>query len=413
LLRDETCRVCPFTQDLRLFYASSPHREGEQAILIIDLSLAQTLERLRGRSIVWQDKEGEMSSAIGKRILLVDDEPQLCYSVREFLSRVGYEVVAAESGPQALDLLVEDPPDLIISDILMDGMDGFEFQRRVQSLTGAGIPFIFLTAKGDLADRLEGLRAGADDYIVKPFEPEELEARIAAVLNRVEHTRKAEQREIDALRSRILAEVAQQLRTPVTSIMAHLNLLLAERFGQDQAQQERYLQNAIKDANALRELIQDLSWAAKEEGEELSLKREPTRVAPVVRGAAANAARLARERGIEIKISCGGLLSANIDGNALSRALAGLLDAAVMVSPQGSRVEISAVRAAEGGLEFVIADGGCERQGEGSWQPQALDYARRVVRGHGGQLSWAYEQGRNKLVIWLPGRVAKHVGKRA
>lgn len=351
------------------------------------------------------------------RLLLVDDELQLLFSVKEYLSRVGYDITAAESGAQAMGSLIESPPDLIISDIMMEEMDGFEFQRRVKALTGNSIPFIFLTAKGDLRDRLEGLRGGADDYIVKPFAPEELEARVAAVLGRVEHTREEEHREMGNLRSRILGEVARQLRAPVASITAHLNLMLDDRFGRDQAMQDRYLKSAVEDANILRELIHDLSWAASGDSD-LTVKREPIRIAPVVRGAAANAARLASQKGIELQISCGGLLSATIDGAAMSRALAGLLEATVELSPPDSRVRIAATRACEGGLEFVISDGGCQvlanDEDHASDLPtDALDLARQVVKGHGGKFRMRQEEdGRQSIVIWLPGRVAKRIGMR-
>ncbi len=351
-----------------------------------------------------------------KRILLVDDEPQLLFSVKEFLSRVGYEVTAVESGTEALEKLVEAPPDLIISDILMEEMDGFEFQRRVNALTGASIPFVFLTAKGDLRDRLDGLRGGADDYVVKPFEPEELEARIAAILNRVELTRQEDRREVDYLRTRILNEVSRQLRVPVTSIIAHLNLLLTERFGQDPKKQERYLRNALEDINTLRDLIQDLSWAKANADGEILLRREPIRVAPVVRGAAASAAKLAADKGVTLQISCGGLLSANIDGEVLGQALSGLLEAAVKLSDPGTLVRISAQRAREGGLEFVITDGGSNSHASDDANLElgnALDLARRVVKGHGGQISiQRAADGRQQITIWLPGRVAKHVGAR-
>jgi DNA-binding response OmpR family regulator len=354
---------------------------------------------------------------MAKRILLVDDEPQLLFSVKEFLHRVGYDVVPAESGAQALEELIEGPPDVIISDILMEEMDGFEFQRRVNALTGNSIPFIFLTAKGDLRDRLDGLRGGADDYVVKPFEPEELEARIAAVLNRVEQIHREDQRDIENLRGRILAEISRQLRTPATSIMAHLNLLLSERCGPDQSKQERYLRNAVDDANVLNTLIRDLSWANPDICEEAPLRREPVRVAPIVRGAAANAARLASEKSIDLQISCGGLLSANIDATAMSRALAALLDAAVEFSAPHTTVRIAAMRAHEGGLEFVITDG-CSAKGprdaEGTDMPsEALELTRRVVTGHSGRFAIRKdEDGRHSITLWLPGRMPKHIGRR-
>jgi signal transduction histidine kinase len=260
------------------------------------------------------------------------------------------------------------------------------------------------------------LRSGADDYVIKPFEPEELEARIAAVLNRIEQTRQEERRQIDSLRSRILAEVSSRLRLPVTSLMAHMNLILAERFGDDQVKQARYLHSAVEDANVLCELLNDLSWASSDTLGALPLKREPIRVAPVVRAAASNAARVAGEKSIHLDISCGGLLSANIDSAAMTKALAALLEAAVDLSPMQSQVHIGAVRAAEGGLEFMITDGGCaagrDSEHGGDSLSSALSLARQVVKAHGGNINIAQEHGRQHIVIWVPGRVTKHVGKR-
>lgn len=353
-----------------------------------------------------------------RQILLVDDEPQLLFSMREYLGRVGYGVTAAEGGEEALQTLMASPPDLIISDIMMEGIDGFEFQRRVRALTGAGMPFIFLTAKGDLRDRLEGLRGGADDYVVKPFEPEELEARVASLLNRVERTRQEERRELESLRARILAEIASRMRAPVANLTAHLNLLLNQRFGDSPEEQLRYLRSAAADANVLQMLVQNLSDVAIDEQEEMPLCREPMRVAPVVRTAAAGAARLAAERGVSLDISCGGILSAIIDGDALGRALSGLLEAAVALSPPQGTVRIAARRARDGGVEFTITDGGCATDG---WVAEAhppteataaLDVARRVVHAHGGEFAVRQDDGRHTIAIWVPGRVAKHIGRR-
>jgi len=346
---------------------------------------------------------------VQKRILLVDDEPQLLFSVKEFLSRVGYEVTPAESGCEAIEHLVDSPPDLIISDILMEEMDGYEFQQRVSALTGGGIPFIFLSAKTELSDRLVGLRGGADDYVTKPFEPEELEARIASVFSRIEQTRREEQRDVDGLRTQIVSAISSRLRTPVTNLMAHMNLVLAERFGDSLADQERFLKSALEDANALCELVNDLSWAASEQRQEVAIKREPIRVAPVVRSSAARAARIAADKSIS-------LLSGNLDGAAMTQALSGLLEAAVEMSPTGTEVSISATRAREGGIEFMIADGGMDSEAQyvaPSALVEAVDHARKVIKAHAGKVSSERDEaGRQSFVIWIPGRVAKHVGRR-
>ncbi|MFO7918337.1 MAG: response regulator [Anaerolineae bacterium] len=351
------------------------------------------------------------------RILLVDDEPQLLFSVQEFLSRVGYEVMAAESGSEALDMLIDEPPDLIVSDILMEGMDGFEFQKRVKSLTGSSIPFIFLSAKGEVEARLQGLRGGADDYIAKPFDPEELEARISAVMERIERTREEERREINDLRRRILSQVSSRLRTPVTTLMAHLNLLLADAVGEEKKDKERYLESMLQDAHELSNLIDDLSKmaSASSTGHDQPIKRTPTRVAPVLRSAAAAAARIANEKAIDLEISCGGLLRGNIDGTAMSRALSGLLKSATELSPRGGQVHIRASRAKEGGLEFVVTDAGCETNtAKGAEFADALQFARNIVQKHAGEISVQRdEDGKQSLVLWLPDRVEKQTSKRA
>jgi len=349
------------------------------------------------------------------RILLLDDEEDVLYSVREFLLQAGYEVVSLTSGEEALEALAESAPDMIISDVLMDDMDGFEFQKRVNALTGNTIPFIFLTGKDDPKSRLDGLLHGADDYIVKPFEPDELAARVRAVLNRVQKTRAEERRRLQTLRTQIIAEISKELHAPLARLQSHLTLLLTRRFSGDEQDMASYLERALNDTRVLRELIDDLSWAGAEVAEEYPVQREPVRVAPVIRSSAAQAARLAAERSVELKISCGGLLNVNMDAAAMEKALAGLLESAVSVSKSGSRVTISASRADEGGVEFVVRDGGCDPNSEVSDVAPAdvIGFATRVVKGHGGQLSIDRDkQNRTSVIIWLPGRVAKYVGQR-
>jgi DNA-binding NarL/FixJ family response regulator len=124
-----------------------------------------------------------------KRLLVVDDEPNLLRAVAASLRTEGYEVVTARSGRDALVRVAESVPDLIISDIRMPGMDGYQLagQLRASSRT-AIVPIIFLTAKDETADRVAGFRAGVDAYITKPFEPDELLAVIQSILSRVERT---------------------------------------------------------------------------------------------------------------------------------------------------------------------------------------------------------------------------------
>ncbi len=354
---------------------------------------------------------------MAKRVLIVDDEPSLLYSLGEFFRLHGFEVQTAPSGAQALQALVETPPDLIISDILMAEMDGFAFQRRVQALTGASIPFIFLTAKTDLADRLAGLKGGADDYITKPFDPEELVMRAEAVLRRVEQTRLEEQRLLQTERSRLLAEVAAQLRAPTEEVVQKLGLALQDPRPLDSAERQRYLHEALQGAETLHQRLQDLSWATAGQEQE-PLQRVPQRLAPILRGAAARVARLAQARGVALSLSCGGLLTANVDAPALTRALSALLESILETLPVGKEIGLSAVRSTEGGVEIAISFPG---QFAPSWDADAaeppapfsaLHLARQVAQGHGGRLSVYGEGDLSRYVVWIPGRVVRHVARR-
>jgi DNA-binding response OmpR family regulator len=124
-------------------------------------------------------------------IYIVDDERTIREVVRRYLEREGFAVVEAESGGQALDLLRDQPADLILLDIMLPGIDGFTVTRSLRnapeyaalSING-DIPIIMLTSRGDEADRIAGFELGVDDYVVKPFSPRELVARVKAVLRR-------------------------------------------------------------------------------------------------------------------------------------------------------------------------------------------------------------------------------------
>lgn len=120
---------------------------------------------------------------------MVDDEPNLLRAVEACLQAEGYEVLAARSAREALLRITTHVPDLIITDIRMPGMDGFEFARHLHQTPATSlIPVMFLTAKGEMSDRVKGFRSGVDAYLTKPFEPEELLAAIEGILRRVKRT---------------------------------------------------------------------------------------------------------------------------------------------------------------------------------------------------------------------------------
>ena len=126
------------------------------------------------------------------KVLVVDDEPTIREIVVSYLEREGCAPREAADGERARELLVHDPPDLVVLDLMLPGTDGLELCRWIRSRSR--LPVIMLTARGEESDRIVGLELGADDYVTKPFSPRELAARVRTVLRRAEPDAAAEER---------------------------------------------------------------------------------------------------------------------------------------------------------------------------------------------------------------------------
>ncbi|MFY9620613.1 MAG: response regulator transcription factor [Pyrinomonadaceae bacterium] len=126
---------------------------------------------------------------MAKRLLVVDDEPNLLLAVEACLRAEGFDVTTARSGREALVRIAQTIPDLIVSDIRMPGMSGYELAQQLHASPRTSlVPVVFLTAKGEMADRIKGFRVGVDAYLTKPFEPDELIAVIKNIVERVDRT---------------------------------------------------------------------------------------------------------------------------------------------------------------------------------------------------------------------------------
>jgi two-component system response regulator ResD len=119
-----------------------------------------------------------------RRVLVVDDEPTIAEVVCRYLERAGYATASAGDGPAAVQAAAAEPVDLMVLDLMLPGLDGLEVMRRVRQSVRPVPAIILLTARGEETDRVSGLSLGADDYVVKPFSPAELVARVDAVLRR-------------------------------------------------------------------------------------------------------------------------------------------------------------------------------------------------------------------------------------
>lgn len=137
-----------------------------------------------------------------KRVLIVDDDITLQTALTRRLETQGFEVLNAMNAAEALEYFEQNPPDVVVSDVLMPEMDGFEFCRQLRSIpSGQLVPFIFLSSLGAVESRIHGHAIGADDYLVKPFHPKELIAKIYHLLERLEKIHSEVDRLVGNLRS--------------------------------------------------------------------------------------------------------------------------------------------------------------------------------------------------------------------
>jgi DNA-binding response OmpR family regulator len=147
------------------------------------------------------------------RVILIEDEKDIVELVRYNFRKEGFDVASFASGREGLEELHRNPPDLVLLDIMLPDVDGFEICKRLRAEEKLrSLPVIFLTAKGEELDRILGLELGADDYVVKPFSPRELVARVKAVLRR--QARPAEKREVIEVQGLHLDAPHFQPRTP-------------------------------------------------------------------------------------------------------------------------------------------------------------------------------------------------------
>jgi DNA-binding response OmpR family regulator len=205
-----------------------------------------------------------------RRILIVDDEPDLVDAVRMYLEMEDYLVFSASNGYQALEKTRDLLPDLIVLDVMMPEMDGFETLREIRKMSTA--PVIMLTAKGDEDDRVRGLRLGADDYVAKPFSQRELASRIQANIRRAEMPSQGARTEIevdqdlrlDFSRAEVISRGQKVQLTPTEyRLLYHLasnpgrvlpyETILAKVWGTEYRQEEHYVRLYI---NYLRHKIE-------------------------------------------------------------------------------------------------------------------------------------------------------------
>jgi signal transduction histidine kinase len=233
------------------------------------------------------------------KILAVDDAPDNLILLDKLLKRQGFNVVNATSGKECLSKSASDHPDLIILDVAMPEMDGFETLKRLRgNEITKSIPVIILTANSKDAKSIEeGFALGADEYLTKPIDQDELIARVRSILRAV----KAEQ-DLEQLKADFQSMLVHDLRSPLSVIIGVLELAANGEFDKDPGELKEFLGSALETSEKMLGLINDILDVAKLEAGKLQLNKQPNDFNAVVSSVVARLKVLARDKGISLTI---------------------------------------------------------------------------------------------------------------
>jgi two-component system, sensor histidine kinase and response regulator len=238
-------------------------------------------------------------------ILLVDDDEGILESVADLLRLFGYTVITADNGATALPLLETHHPDLIISDIMMPVMSGYQLFDAVRSNPRwAALPFIFLTARGQHKDIEMGHRMGADAYLTKPFEPDQLVLAIENRLKRVRQITSLTEADVVRMKQELITVFSHELRTPLTYIVGYVNLLEEHR-DLDPEMIDKMVVGIKRGSDRLVSMVEDLMLMIRIDSgviaAEISDRRMQTQTSELIADAVGRFEHIADQRKVRIR----------------------------------------------------------------------------------------------------------------
>jgi signal transduction histidine kinase len=284
------------------------------------------------------------------KILIVDDEKPIANMLQKALNSSGYEAEVVYRGEDALERVWTQPPDLILLDVMMPEMDGYEVCRVLKGdAKTAIIPIIMTTALSDRKERHEGMAAGADDYLTKPIDSVDLVLRVGNAVRMKSlyddlQSSYAQLRDLEALRDHLVHLIVHDMRAPLQGILGYLQLLetRADPKGRE------YLRQAQASGAILTRLTDDLLSVHQIESGQMELRRMPVPLGEVWTEACSALAPMAAMLKVELagRIADGGV-PLEIDRDLIRRVLINLVSNALKYAPQGGRIQIRAEETAE------------------------------------------------------------------
>ncbi len=368
-------------------------------------------------------------------LLIVDDEERNIRLLKAMLTTHGYQILGAAQGEEALHLIAENPPDMVLLDVMMPQIDGFEVCRRLkQDEKTKAIPVIMVTALSEKQHRIKAMEVGADDFISKPVDYTELTIRVKSLLRiksyqdelyqslQIIAAKNIRLEELERVRDGLAHMIVHDLRNPLTAISAYLQLTLMDTEGLSEKNKER-AERCLHFCQELERMIQNLLDISKMEDGKMVLNREMISLPDLVTEVLKRFAPTVEERGISLSSSGSGDLSPIlVDRSILRRVITNLVDNAIRYTPKKGTIEVGinpiqdkeavclSVKDSGTGIppeyhqrifdkfEQVKLKTGGDRAGSSGL---GLTFCKLAVEAHGGKI-WVESEGEGKgCTFWV------------
>jgi signal transduction histidine kinase len=312
----------------------------------------------------------DSSSSWSPLILVADDSPQNRLVAEGQLTPCGYRVITAADGTTAIDLFKREHPDLILLDVLMPGLDGFETCRRIRELPhGQDVPIVFITALGDMETQRVALDSGADDFLGKPVQRTELLMRVRSLL-RVSRLQAEQRKNAELLRDQRdallrakrqneeLAElIVHDLRNPLASILANLQFTLAS--GQLVGEPNEALKDSVHASEALHRMILNLLDMSRSDDAGLRVQTVDTDILRIAREVRDQVHHRSQQDGKTVVVAAGKpAIHLLADATLLRRVVENLIDNSIKYTPSGGTITIELTQPDGGGAVLKVRDQG-------------------------------------------------------